>query len=55
MPAGVPSHPDPRQLLEAFEAFTAASEHLQTRYEALQAQLASARLRSSPSCCRRCS
>ncbi len=32
-------HPDPRQLLEAFEAFTAASEHLQTRYEALQAQL----------------
>jgi signal transduction histidine kinase len=33
-------HPDPRQLLEAFEAFTAASEHLQTRYEALQGQLA---------------
>jgi len=33
------SHPDPRQLLEAFEAFTAASEHLQTRYEALQVQL----------------
>ncbi len=33
------AHPDPRQLLEAFEAFTAASEHLQTRYEALQAQL----------------
>ena len=32
-------HPDPRQLLEAFEAFTAASEHLQTRYEALQVQL----------------
>jgi len=32
-------HPDPRQLLEAFEAFTAASEHLQTRYEALQGQL----------------
>ena len=32
-------HPDPRQLLEAFEAFTAASEHLQQRYEALQAQL----------------
>ncbi|WLT33035.1 PAS domain-containing sensor histidine kinase [Geothrix sp. PMB-07] len=32
-------HPDPRQLLEAFEAFTAASEHLQARYEALQAQL----------------
>jgi len=36
---GVQNHPDPRQLLEAFEAFTAASEHLQTRYEALQAQL----------------
>jgi signal transduction histidine kinase len=36
---GVQPHPDPRQLLEAFEAFTAASEHLQTRYEALQAQL----------------
>lgn len=35
----VQNHPDPRQLLEAFEAFTAASEHLQTRYEALQAQL----------------
>jgi signal transduction histidine kinase len=34
-----PVHPDPRQLLEAFEAFTAASEHLQARYEALQAQL----------------
>jgi len=33
------AHPDPRQLLEAFEAFTAASEHLQLRYEALQAQL----------------
>jgi signal transduction histidine kinase len=33
------AHPDPRQLLEAFEAFTAASEHLQARYEALQAQL----------------
>ncbi|MBI1752725.1 MAG: hypothetical protein HY014_14995 [Acidobacteria bacterium] len=32
-------HPDPRQLLEAFEAFTAASEHLQVRYEALQSQL----------------
>ena len=39
MTEGVQSHPDPRQLLEAFEAFTAASEHLQTRYEALQAQL----------------
>jgi signal transduction histidine kinase len=35
----VQAHPDPRQLLEAFEAFTAASEHLQVRYEALQAQL----------------
>lgn len=33
------AHPDPRQLLEAFEAFTAASEHLQARYEALQVQL----------------
>jgi signal transduction histidine kinase len=33
------THPDPRQLLEAFEAFTAASEHLQARYEALQSQL----------------
>lgn len=33
------AHPDPRQLLEAFEAFTAASEQLQVRYEALQAQL----------------
>lgn len=32
-------HPDPRQLLEAFEAFTAASEQLQARYEALQSQL----------------
>lgn len=32
-------HPDPRQLLEAFEAFTAASQQLQSRYEALQAQL----------------
>ena len=36
---GTQPHPDPRQLLEAFEAFTAASEHLQTRYEALQGQL----------------
>jgi signal transduction histidine kinase len=35
----IQAHPDPRQLLEAFEAFTAASEHLQVRYEALQAQL----------------
>ena len=35
----VQAHPDPRQLLEAFEAFTAASEHLQARYEALQSQL----------------
>ncbi len=33
------AHPDPRQLLEAFEAFTAASQQLQTRYEALQGQL----------------
>ncbi len=33
------ARPDPRQLLEAFEAFTAASEHLQARYEALQSQL----------------
>ena len=31
--------PDPRQLLEAFEAFTAASGQLQARYEALQSQL----------------
>ena len=31
--------PEPRQLLEAFEAFTAASEQLQERYEALQSQL----------------
>jgi len=37
--SGLQAHPDPRQLLEAFEAFTAASEQLQTRYEALQAQL----------------
>lgn len=37
--SGDPTHPDPRQLLEAFQAFTAASEHLQARYEALQAQL----------------
>ena len=36
---GSPASPDPRQLLEAFEAFTAASEHLQSRYEALQVQL----------------
>jgi signal transduction histidine kinase len=35
----VQAHPDPRQLLEAIEAFTAASEHLQARYEALQSQL----------------
>lgn len=32
-------HPDPRQLLEAFEAFTAASEQLQGRYEAIKVQL----------------
>lgn len=31
--------PEPRQLMEAFEAFTAASEQLQNRYEALQGQL----------------
>jgi signal transduction histidine kinase len=36
---GLQPHPDPRQLLEAFEAFTAASEQLQARYEALQSQL----------------
>ena len=34
-----PAPPDPRQLLEAFEAFTAASSQLQARYEALQGQL----------------
>jgi len=33
------AHPDPRELMEAFEAFTAASQQLQTRYEALQGQL----------------
>ncbi|HEX9082125.1 MAG TPA: ATP-binding protein [Holophagaceae bacterium] len=33
------AHPDPRLLLEAFEAFTAASQQLQVRYEALQGQL----------------
>ncbi len=33
------AHPDPRELLEAFEAFTAASQQLQVRYEALQGQL----------------
>jgi signal transduction histidine kinase len=32
-------HTDPRQLMEAFAAFTAASEQLQTRYESLQRQL----------------
>ncbi|MDP2876924.1 MAG: hypothetical protein Q8O00_12125, partial [Holophaga sp.] len=31
--------PESKQLLEAFEAFTAASEQLQNRYEALQDQL----------------
>jgi signal transduction histidine kinase len=31
--------PEPRQLMEAFEAFTAASQQLQERYEALQGQL----------------
>jgi signal transduction histidine kinase len=35
----MPAAPEPRQLLEAFEAFTAASEQLQGRYEALQGQL----------------
>lgn len=33
------AHPDPRELMEAFEAFTAASQQLQARYEALQGQL----------------
>ena len=32
--------PEPQQLMEAFAAFTSASEQLQRRYEALQAQLA---------------
>jgi signal transduction histidine kinase len=32
--------PDPQQLLEAFQAFTQASEHLQERYQSLQGQLA---------------
>ena len=31
--------PDPQQLMEAFAAFTQASDQLQQRYEALQAQL----------------
>lgn len=31
--------PEPQQLMEAFAAFTQASEHLQTRYEQLQGQL----------------
>lgn len=31
--------PQPQELMKAFEAFTAASEQLQQRYEALQAQL----------------
>ncbi len=35
----MPTAPESRQLLEAFEAFTAASEQLQGRYEALQGQL----------------
>ena len=43
---GLQGHPDPRQLLEAFEAFTAASEHLQARYEALQGQLGQSRLQN---------
>jgi signal transduction histidine kinase len=33
------SQPKPQQLMEAFAAFTEASEQLQRRYEALQAQL----------------
>lgn len=33
------SQPQPQQLMEAFAAFTEASEQLQRRYEALQAQL----------------
>ena len=37
---GAASRPDPHQLLEAFEAFTQASQQLQSRYEALQGQLA---------------
>ena len=32
--------PEPQQLMEAFAAFTAASEQLEARYEALQLQLA---------------
>ncbi|HNX31556.1 MAG TPA: ATP-binding protein [Holophaga sp.] len=32
--------PDPQQLMEAFAAFTAASEQLEVKYEALQLQLA---------------
>lgn len=32
--------PNPQELLQAFEAFTAASDQLQRRYEALQGQLA---------------
>ncbi len=35
----MPATPEPRQLMEAFEAFTAASEQLQERYESLQGQL----------------
>ncbi len=35
----MPTAPEPRQLMEAFEAFTAASQQLQERYEALQGQL----------------
>ena len=35
----MPAHPDPSQLMEAFAAFTAASEQLQARYELLQKQL----------------
>ena len=35
----MPATPEPRQLMEAFEAFTAASQQLQERYESLQGQL----------------
>lgn len=39
-PADMAALPEPQQLLEAFAAFTQASEQLQGRYEALQGQLA---------------
>ena len=35
----MPTHTDPRQLMEAFASFTKASERLQARYELLQHQL----------------